>query len=444
MKKGIFSGVLVLFVSVLLAGNFTAGNIVVVRVGDGSAALSNASQAVFLDEYTTGGTLVQSVPLPTSASGNNHILTMSGSATSEGSLTLSANGAYLVLAGYDAAPGLVSVANDSVTNRTIAIVGANGVANTSTGYLAGTAYKKNNIRGACTVDGSAFWTSGAGTSSTGGVWYTAAGGFTNSGVQVSSAISSARVVNIFDNQLYTSSASSSYHGVNAVGTGLPTASGQTTTNLSGMPGTDTASSSYGYYFLDMDAGVSGLDVVYVCDDRSNGGIYKYSLVGGNWVGNGNIPTSNAIRGITGKATGNIASLYITGQAGLFSFTDSSGYNQTITGSFTQLATPATNTVIRGVAFAPGLTSVSNELNLTQKFDVYSSGSAIVVNALLNKITRCQTVVYDITGNKVYTSGSENVATVDLQIPSASLSAGCYIVSIVTEEGTTSRKVMVSR
>ena len=61
-----------------LAGPFTAGNLAVVRVGDGSAALSSVATATFIDEITTGGTLVQSIALPPSGGSP---LTLSGSAT---------------------------------------------------------------------------------------------------------------------------------------------------------------------------------------------------------------------------------------------------------------------------------------------------------------------------------------------------------------------------
>jgi len=47
------------------ASSITPGNLVIYRVGDGSAALGTAATAVFLDEYTPLGTLVQSIALPT-------------------------------------------------------------------------------------------------------------------------------------------------------------------------------------------------------------------------------------------------------------------------------------------------------------------------------------------------------------------------------------------
>ena len=53
---------------------FTPGNIVIYRVGDGTSSLVNTGNAVFLDEYTPSGTLVQSIALPTADSGTNQTL----------------------------------------------------------------------------------------------------------------------------------------------------------------------------------------------------------------------------------------------------------------------------------------------------------------------------------------------------------------------------------
>ena len=86
---------------------FTQGNIVVLRVGDGSAALTNASTASFIDEYTTSGTFVQSIAIPTT--GLNK-LTNAGTSGTEGLINLSPDGQYLTLAGYDIAPGTASIA----------------------------------------------------------------------------------------------------------------------------------------------------------------------------------------------------------------------------------------------------------------------------------------------------------------------------------------------
>jgi hypothetical protein len=79
---------------------FTAGNVVIYRVGDGAGPLVNTGSAVFLDEYTPNGTLVQSVAMPTTASGNQKQLISGGTASAEGLMTRSADGNYLVMMGY--------------------------------------------------------------------------------------------------------------------------------------------------------------------------------------------------------------------------------------------------------------------------------------------------------------------------------------------------------
>ena len=91
----------------------TSGNLVVYRMGDGSAALSSNGTAVFLDEYTTAGALVQSIAVPTTTVGAQHRAVSSGTATSEGWLTRSADGQYLLFPGYDAAVGTASITGSS-------------------------------------------------------------------------------------------------------------------------------------------------------------------------------------------------------------------------------------------------------------------------------------------------------------------------------------------
>ncbi|MEI6624360.1 MAG: hypothetical protein WCP28_20910, partial [Actinomycetes bacterium] len=63
------------------AAAFGPSNVVVYRVGDGSATLTNAAAPVFLDEYQPDGTKSQSIALPTSTSGIQRRLTASGLST---------------------------------------------------------------------------------------------------------------------------------------------------------------------------------------------------------------------------------------------------------------------------------------------------------------------------------------------------------------------------
>lgn len=333
------------------AAPFTPGNLVVARVGDGSAALTAAATEVFLDEYTTSGTLVQTIALPTSISGNNRILTASGSATTELNMTRSADGHYLVLTGYSAAPGTTPLVTSPTTDvaRVIGLIAADGTVDTSTST--GDAFSGASIRAVATVDGTSFYSVGGNS----GVRYQAFG--TAMTTQLNTTPTNIRSINVANGDLYISSASTPYYGLSQVGTGLPTAVGQAATALPGFPGATPGSSPNGFYFADLSAAVPGVDVVYVADDRgTGGGIQKWSLVSGSWVQNGTIAgtASSAVRGLNGSTSGTTVSLAATSSSELFFITDNTGYNTApvLTALPASIAAASTNTAFRGMAFAP--------------------------------------------------------------------------------------------
>ena len=329
----------------------TSGNLVIYRVGTGAAALNANATAVFLDEYSPAGALVQSIPLPTTDSGANQTLTASGSANSEGLLTRSTDGNYLVLAGYDAAVGTASIttSGSSSISRVIGRISATGAVDTTTAIsdITAGATSAGNPRSATSTNGTDLWMD----ASVNGIRYTTLGSTTST--QLSTTVTNLRQANIFNGQLYVSSQSGAFR-LSTVGTGTPTTSGQTTTNLPGYPTATT--SPYGFFFADLNAGVAGVDTVYVADDNgagATGGIQKYSLVGGVWTANGSIASTSGLRGITGTVNGSNVTLYITNPSTLLTVTDTTGYNATIAGTLTTVATAGTNTAFRGVAFAPG-------------------------------------------------------------------------------------------
>lgn len=343
MKKILL--LVLLFSSVnLFSAAFTPNNIVVVRIGAGVGALSNASTAVFLDEYTTAGVLVQTIAMPTSVSGLDFAFTNSGTATSEGQITLSTNLQYLILTGYNAAPGVASIAGTtSVANpRVVARVDASGVINTTTGIT--DAFSANNIRTGTSVDGTAFWTGGGNS----GVRYVTLGSSTTT--QLNTAPTNIRSLNIFNGQLYGVSSSNPYFSVYTVGTGIPTTNGQTTTVLTGLP---SVSGPSAYTYALSPAG----DVLYICDDRavaSGGGVQKWTLSGGTW--------SLAYTHIAGLGTSGPRSLtvnWLTANPTLIVTTNVSAANSIavtedagMASTFTTVATAGVNTVFRGISFTP--------------------------------------------------------------------------------------------
>lgn len=320
-------------------------NVTVYRVGSGASALSSAGTAVFLDTFSgTDGSLVTSVALPTSAAGNNKPLVASGSAGSEGLLTRSADGRFLVLTGYGAAPGTAAIASSASASvpRVVGRVDAAGTIDTSTALNIITG---NNIRSAASSDGNSFYVAGA----SGGVQYANLGATTTTALNT--ALANVRQVNIFDGQLYGSSGSgtNTFKGVSSVGTGLPTTSSQSATRLPGL--TDTVSSdSYSFFMADLD-GLPGLDTLYIADSTS--GLQKFTLSGGNWIKTSTLAsTVGALTGLTGTVINGQVTLFTTSNTTLAKITDASGYGGPLAGALTTLQTAATNTVFRGVALTP--------------------------------------------------------------------------------------------
>ncbi len=350
-----------------LAGQspFTTGNLVVVTVNTGATA-----SAMTLDEYTTNGTLVQSLPLPAQTNGNQHAITVRGNAASEGYLNLSTDGRYLVLGGYDAplgTPGATIEASTAATfPRVIARVDRLGNVDTSTALLDaydGSTATAGNVRAVASVDGSAFWTSGTGISATAGVRHVSNLGDSSSVFLNAGSPTNCRVVGIYDGLLYTTSASTVYLGVCSVGSGLPTGPGQTITLLPGFPttGGTAASSTYDFFWADPNT-------VYVADDNvpasTVGGISKWTFDGTSWSRAYRLtvqPTSSSnwgARGLTGFVQNGVTTLWATMVTGsgtstvLCSVTDT-GPNSVVT----PLLTSPSGTAFRGVRYLPKPSSI---------------------------------------------------------------------------------------
>ncbi len=352
-----------LFVGQTFAAAFTVGNIAVCRVGDGATALTTAATAVFVDEFTPAGALVQSIAVPTSVSGANQALTGSGSGTTDCAMTRSSDGRYLVLTGYNAAVGTLTVATttSATVSRVIGRIDSTGSIDTTTTT---TNFSAAAIRSAVSSNGIDFWFGG----SSNGVFYNTLSG-SGAGTLISSTITNNRVLNIFNNQLYAAHGSgTTLARIGTIGTGLPTI----LDSFTGLPGyIVNAGSNYGFYLADLDAGAAGFDTLYVADDSaaalpstlSSGGIKKFSLVGGNWTYNGTFPVvvgppaipSAGFRGLTGKTNGTTVTLFATRNGTqLTKMIDATGYNVAPTANPTELVVAATNTAYRGVATAPCL------------------------------------------------------------------------------------------
>jgi hypothetical protein len=335
----------------------------VVRVGDGVDSLGAESTAVFLEERDRGGTVLRTIALPTAANGVQAAFTLQGTASAEGGLSRSADGRYVTLAGYAATTGIANInatlnrtADATPTNRVVARVAADGTIDTSTLLL--NAFSGGSVRGASSSDGTAFWASGTSSGSTGGIHYAPLGNAAATTI-VSTTQSNLRHTHVFGSQLYSSSGSgTATRGVMAVGSGLPTTSGQTSTPVVTIASGLAANS---FAVLDLNQTVVGMDTVYIAFD-SGGTVGTVNLQ--KWTFDGTAWTQATF---TPSVTGTVVPLTI----GLTTWLDGSAVHiivstnespsrlleivddgLTTTPAATVLATAATNTAFRGVATSP--------------------------------------------------------------------------------------------
>ncbi|TZF82784.1 T9SS type A sorting domain-containing protein [Pedobacter sp. BS3] len=346
---------------------FTPGNLLVVRVGDGTSTLSAAGSPVFLDEYKRDGTLIQSIPMPTTADGSNARFVISGTGSTEGFGSLSPDRKYLVIAGYDVAVGTGSLSTANPPGpypRVTAIISNDEVTglphiNTSTSVTV----SSGNARGAATNNGTDIWFGGG----SGGIYYTTNGNTTYS--NISSVPGNFRYMAVFNGQLYVATTSSGYR-MCQIGTGLPTSSA-TITNLPGIP-TSTITPN-GFVMFDTNNDEIP-DLLYFADDAV-GSLVKYYFNGSTWTAAGSASqtgVTDGLKGLTGAMIGGHPTLYATSSASnatspsnIIEFVDQAGTTETINATITPLVQQTGSTkMFRNISFTPGTTDESLPVKLT--------------------------------------------------------------------------------
>ncbi|TZF82273.1 T9SS type A sorting domain-containing protein [Pedobacter sp. BS3] len=380
--------------------SFSPGNLLIVRSGDNSTApVSGTYSTIYLDEYTTGGVLV-----------NTHTvsgLVGDGGSTNEGYYQLSPNGMYLAVGGYakNAGDSRTIATNGTGDLAKIQLYGSSGtssilksytlpagVFSTGDGSVAGNVTNARLTGTVALNDGTGLYAGGGSANlTTGGVFYinnNAGTGNVDVFNQVQTTQSNLRVPGIFSGQLYTSGNAAALGNAAAIrlgefSTAIPTtASGATVTNLLGAD-FSVATGSGGvpvnicqYVIYDANASIVGNDVLFATDDGTTAGhkgsIKKYvKNVSGYWDLKYEIYTGTdandannlKFRGLVGQlnATGN-ATLYATAYDPVNSvykvlkFTDPDIYNSTAAPGLTTLITaPSANYIFKGISFTPGST-----------------------------------------------------------------------------------------
>lgn len=428
-------GLLFLCAANSFAQYFGNGNLIVVRIGTGTAPMTAGSaQPVFLDEYNHCGELIKSIAMPVTASGSNRSLTLPPASVdfSEGYISLSEDGQYLALGGYDAATGTASVTTSASTtvNRVVGIIDAAGNVNTSTAF--NNRFSTVSIRSAVT-DGSNIWAAGG----NGGIVYATIGSTGTSNLLLTST--TGRCLNVYDGQLYASSTATNLR-IARVGSGLPTTTGQTMTNLPGYPATGGGPLQF---FMARLNGSDTVNVLYVADNNQ---LKKYSLVAGSWVANGTIGvTADRYRGLTGIVSGTNVILYTLrrNDAGgeIIQYTDNTGHN----GNFSSLkpiivVQADSNKVFRDLSMAPqpfsplALMKKSNNiaaLRVLSKEMASNTQAEITVSTTMQGILN----IHDMNGRIVYTrklSLDKGVWRFPLNLPAHA--RGLYFATFIPAQG----------
>ena len=329
---------------------FTQGNLVITRVGDGLVTLSSKAAPIALLELTPTGTIVQTVELPfkdEQLTGSNKKITVQGSSSNDGNITISADGRFFIVTGYSCDTTVISPASTSGIHRVVGRISNDGTINTST--LLDIPNSVGNVRAATSNDGSSFWVIGSAL----GVRYVPLG---NTGINnqnatlVSNTVTNLRTIQTFGGNLIIGTASGQVVRAGFL-TGFPTTTGNAMQSLPGMPVDITVNS---IYMTSLPGGPSGINTMYLADDgTAPTGIKKYSLgTNGQWVANGVIDVGGAYRGLTGTTNGSTVTLYaVKASTPLLRFTDISGYNTTVTtqtAPYDTIYKAPTNFGIRGV------------------------------------------------------------------------------------------------
>lgn len=337
------------------AAPLTAGNILILRVGDGSGSPANSASttsAGFLDEYTPAGSLVQSIALPTAGGGQATV----GGATLDGILKRTPDGSRVYFPAYRTAAG--NSAGASAVPRVLCYVDGTGTVNTDT---AATDSPLGAVRGVISLGGTGpIYCAYAGTGA--GVRLMAAHGSATTTTQIENLSGrDLEIVSSFQGSgpsLLISSTASGVQGVRSYGTSLP-AGGTASTAVIG--GGNEAS---GMAYFDLSAGVAGTDTAYVMYSSTSvtSELRKYCYESGSWVARGAVSMGAPVSGwfLAGSASGSTTTLYIVrpgfgGSASpVYKITDASGYAVNLSGSLPAplLAGAPTNCDFRGVAMVP--------------------------------------------------------------------------------------------
>jgi len=393
------------------AQSFTAGNIVVLQT---SGTASKASSAVTLKEFTTTGTAGMSVTIP--VTGPTPFQSAGIYGGSEGFLTTSADGKYLVLAGYGTAATYSDITGTAASSvsRVIGTVAPSGF------YMqvgtSNTFFSANDIRGAVS-DSTHFWAAGASVASVDGINYFGPG--TPAALASGTTPPKAYGLRIFNGQIYYSTqkagptSTSSQLGIFALGSGMPT-SGTVTVSQVINTGSNTPE--------DFSFNAAG-DVCYVAINMNTaaGGVQKWTKSGSTWslaytLGTG--VASVGAYGLTVDYSGTNPVIYATTFETAGNRVVKIVDNGTLaSASVTTLVAATSNVFYKGITFAPAAPGTPL-VNIALSQDTASEGAMTAVTVTANTnipVASSQTVSVSVTGTGI-TAGDYSLSSATITIP----------------------------
>jgi hypothetical protein len=252
-------------------------------------------------------------------------------------MEVSANGLYIIGTGYGVTSGTAGI-TATTASRAILRVALDGTMNTDT-RITNALGSSGNFRGVISNDGTQFW----GATSDKGVWYTSSFGSTVAETQiVASSPANVREVNIYNGQLYISSATNPMRGVSSVGTGLPT-SAATATLLTGMPGNTLGTAFNDFQFVSATK--------LYATDSADGGVEEWTYNAGTWTKT----ASSGASTVTGNPTLAIGS---DGNGNQVAFVTDNGnsikkYPLNNLAGFSTIYSAPSNRILRGIVVIPG-------------------------------------------------------------------------------------------
>lgn len=366
--------------------SFTPGNLVVNVATSSGTTVSSASSVRFveLNKTTPSQTPIQNL---LADAGNNGLGTsdsfrIQGTGTAAGYLSFSDDRTFLSMAGI--LTGANSGTITGINARRMLSVNSNAGMQFAAAYTS----TQTSTRSASTLNNTDWYASESN------------GLYTNGGTATIFPSSvNIRCIKPFGGVFYASQASATNIMLSTVNLVSPA-------SVTALPGLPAFSSMCDFYLVSSGQNGAAYDILYATVSSSNtvGNIYKYSLVNGIWVTNGNYPTTFGGFGIAAERTCNGANLYVTTGNGalsansLYRLIDNSGYNQPInitTANNIILYTVTAGNTIKGVAFSPkaACNPASSALLSVNGFSTICTGNTTTLQVNITGGVSPYTVVY---------------------------------------------------